>query len=87
MAIIVVAGMKASSSAGNISEDAAMRALFDEGVWWDMEDGVGLAVLQYLEALGWTPEQRVKIEAERKRLEAETARSADYSPTAPLPTD
>lgn len=84
MAIVVVAGMRASpSSEGkNITEDAAMRAIFDEGTWWDMEDGVGRAILDYLEALGWTPEQRGKIEAERKRMEAATP-SADSSHIAP----
>lgn len=86
MAVIVCAGMRASDASRNIGEDAAARAIFDEGTWWDLEDGIGRRILDYLEALGWTPDQRGKIKAEAAKM-ANMAPSADSSPIAQAQTD
>lgn len=86
MAVIVCAGMRASDGGRNISEERTMQLIFESGVWWDLEDGIGPAIIAYLEALGWTPEQRGKIAAERERMEQETP-SAGYSPSAQPATD
>ena len=64
LATVVMAGMKAADPNMNLSESATMRALFDAGVWWDQDEGIALKVAEYLEMLGWTPEQREKIKAE-----------------------
>lgn len=76
MTTILVAGMKASDPNMNISENAAMRSIFEAGPWWDQEDGVNVKLIQYLEALGWTPEQREKIEAEEEKQRTAKAPSA-----------
>lgn len=64
MAAILVAGMKASDPGMNIGEHKAMQALYESGTWWDQDDGAAIKVAEYLESLGWTPEQRKKIQAE-----------------------
>lgn len=87
LSAIVVAGMKASDSSMNIGEQATMRAVFDEGVWWDQEDGVALKVVEYLEVLGWTPEQREKIAAEIDKMNERAEPSAESSPSAQPSTD
>lgn len=68
MAAVVVAGMKAEDPTRNIGEQQTMRALYESGTWWDKDDGVAMKVVEYLEALGWTPEQREKIKAEIEKM-------------------
>lgn len=84
---IVVAGMKAADSTMNIGEQAAMRAIYESGVWWDQDDGVSLKIVEYLEALGWTPEQREKIVAEIESMNKRVGPSAGSTPSAPQSTD
>lgn len=76
MATILTAGMKAYDPAANIGEQAALRAIFEAGPWWDQADGIGTRLIEYLEALGWSPEQREKIQAEVEKEATERARSA-----------
>lgn len=76
MATILTAGMKAYDPSANIGEQAALRAIFDAGPWWDQQDGIGTRLIEYLEALGWSPEQREKIQAEVEKEAMERARSA-----------
>lgn len=76
MAVILTAGMKAQDPGANIGEQAALRAIFEAGPWWDQDDGLLRKLIDYLEALGWTPEQRGKIEAELQKEMASRAASA-----------
>lgn len=64
MATILVAGMKANGTDINVGENKAMEAIFEAGPWWDQADGINSRLIEYLEKLGWTPEQREKIQAE-----------------------
>lgn len=83
MSAIIVAGMKANAGEMNISEQAAMRSIFDAGPWWDHEDGLSSKLISYLEALGWTPEQREKIQAEVEAENQAKTSSAKSSPSVP----
>lgn len=76
MSAVLLAGMKAFDAERNIGEQAVTRAIFDAGPWWDQEDGISSRLVEYLEALGWTPEQREKIKAEVAAESRETASSA-----------
>lgn len=86
LAVIVAAGLKASDESGRtVSETKAMQLLFEDGPW---EDETLAPISEYLELLGWTPEQRKKIMAAVKELEQATQiTSANSSPSVPPSTD
>lgn len=71
MTVIVAAGIKAAGGSPDgrpVSEDAVSKRLFEQGPW---SDEVRVPILEYIEALGWTPEQRKKIQAETERHQKE----------------
>lgn len=87
LAAIVVAGMKAASDGSqNIGEQKVMQAVYEAGTWWDQEGGIAIRIAEYLEILGWTPEQREKIKAEIDKMNQRAVPSAESSPSAPPST-
>lgn len=78
MAVIVAAGMRAAGSVDGrkIDETSVGRRIYEVGAF---SDDVKLPILQFIEALGWTPEQRKKLEAEIFRSLGETSATSDGS--------
>lgn len=80
MAIVVATGIKAAGGSPDgraVSEAAVSKRLFEQGPW---SEEVRVPILEYLESLGWTPEQRKKIQAEMEsRQEGTKGHSAEYT--------
>lgn len=66
LSIIVAIGMRQveRSDGRAITEDTVARRIYEQGVW---SDEVIFAASEFLAALGWTPEQKKKIEAEAEK--------------------
>lgn len=66
LATIVAIGMRQveRSDGRAVEESTVARRIYDQGVW---SDEVIIATSEFLAALGWTPEQRKKIEAEAEK--------------------
>ncbi|REF69649.1 hypothetical protein E3U25_18750 [Paracoccus versutus] len=67
LACIVTVGMRQTDQGDGrqVDEQKVAKMIFEAGPW---SDDVIIPIGEYLAALGWTPEQKGKIEAEAERL-------------------
>lgn len=88
LATVVTVGMRAAGSVDGrkIDETAVSRRIYEAGPWSDEVTG---PILEFLESLGWTPEQRKKLAADLEKNKAKTSSAPldGSSLTQPQSTD
>ena len=82
MAAIVTIGLRAAGSLDGrkIDEATVSQRLYEAGPW---SNEVRVPITEYLESLGWTPDQRKKLQAEADRIAGNPSASSPASSSSP----